>query len=268
MDNDGAGHVYYGQPDGYGTEGKATDGKYYYEYYTMPTNTSASYSWKLTITGSAGYWSTTCGSGATAKDTDTGQYLIRTSYCSSTGATKYVGSWTTGTASTVYMSCQASYSSYRYCNGTCSSLTPTCSHTLSATPTLTGGNGTHGSISVAHKKVTKNVVGSETKSSTATLGTTLTYNNQTTGNSGMKTGVQAVLPTGSTARYNDNAPSPTTNNIASGTKYCDYYQGYGTSSCNALRLKSSGTKNYVTYSLNQRTEAIGYRPVIVVYKAN
>ena len=38
MDNDGNGHIYYGQPNGYGTEGyNETDGKYYYEYYGAPS---------------------------------------------------------------------------------------------------------------------------------------------------------------------------------------------------------------------------------------
>ena len=274
MDNDGDGHVYYGQPDGYGAEGKNADGKYYYEYYTMPTNTSASYSWKLNITGTKGYWATTCSAVSVSKINEY-NWGIRT--CSSakpsvlnssaTCSEAETGKWNVGyMPATVYTSCAGNWD--YGCTDTCASRTPTCSHTISATPSLTGANGTNGSVSVAYKKVTAGTAGSETKSSTATLGTTLTYDNSTAGNSSLRTGVQAVLPTGSSARINDNAPTPTTNNIASGTKYCDFYQSYSTSSCNSIRLKSSGTKNYLTYALNQNTEDIGYRPVIVVYKAN
>ena len=309
MDNDGNGHVYYGQPSGYGIEGKATDGKYYYEYYALATTTSVSYTNTTGCSGSGSgtstqYYSTTCGEITRAKCTNAtsygeGSYSCSAGRCTSSGVGNW--SWTT-TDGTRYVSCAGYGTSGNYSANGCDT---TCATSYALTGTWSGakvstavtinpysGSQSNGAYSNGYKKVVKNVLGSEVVSSTATKNTTLSYSTVTDGNNDMTSGIQAVTPVSSSARYNDSTPSssvPTKTytgsnaTVASGTlsfSNVTLYQGSGTTSCAALKKTSttafsSGkitnpkcTAGYTQYTLNHNTQTMGYRPVIVVYKAN
>lgn len=296
MDNDGAGHVYYGQPTGYLTEGKATDNKYYFEHYTLASNTSVNYTWADTL---GSYYSTTTGGiyYLYRLNTDS-SYKIYTNYhsyaCMPSGP--ILGdSLIASTSTRYYLACAgvpttSNYSSggwtYNFNNYGCTS---TCANrTCSATASITlnpfsGATYSSGSYSNGYRKWTKNV-GTETKSSTATLNTTFTYTSTTTGNSGMTAAVQACNPGAVTARTNDSVPTTATmtfidaNVSASCTITGTFYQGYNTVSANLLSTNptlthatsnSKVSKTYVKYTLKAHNNStMGYRPVIVVRKAN
>jgi len=281
MDNDGNGHVYYGQPGGYGSEGLATDGKYYYEYYTLATNTSVSYSYSGTLTGKRNY-STTCAAASGRYGCSYSGFACKQFYCSSSGqTTRSIGY---GTSYSACAGTDGQWTSYG-CNSTCAAINISCSTTLSLTTNPYSGNSyNNGAYSNAYRLWRKNVVASTNAgSTTATNNTTATYSGNTTvGNSGMNTGVQAVSPTSNTARTNDSTPTQANITIKGTSGSCSakpsgtYYQGYGTSCANitnpANTLNASGdtasTKTYTKYTLVHNSSEIGYRPVIVVYKAN
>ena len=325
MDNDGNGHVYYGQPNGYGNEGKSSDGKWYFIHYTLATNTSVNYSWSSTIKGTysstiSGYYSTTCfarnqesGTASTSDGCDTHNDDYAT-YCSSSGA-KSVKLCTSYSGKYWYVSCagQVTISGYTpstYCTTSCSNrssvavkATATSNETATCSVTINPYSGNaynSGQYSAGYKKWVANV-GTEVQDTTATNHTAYTYNNTTDGNNDMTTAVQAVAPTSSSARTNDTAPTNTGNQTITATTHTAlsnasftaarisnaYYQGYTTSasvdsSCNNLKPKISsgsiaanagtcvtGSKTYMRYTLNPyNSSTMGYRPVIVVYKAN
>ena len=268
MDNDGNGHVYYGQPDGYGTEGLATDGKYYFEHYTLATNTSVSYS----ATSGTKYYATTCAYNTSNKKCN---YSSRTCYQRYCGAS---GSATVSAQGRLYnyLSCAGTASAGGYgtygCDSTCSAY----SQTLSLTVNPYSGNSYNGGqYSLAYRKWVKNAVSQTSGTSqTATINTSVTYSGSTTdGNNDMTTAVQAVTPVSSSARINDTAPTSANQTLSfSKTISGTFYQGYNASSCDNIKVTSfqlTTSKTYTRYTLSShKTSTMGYRPVIVVYKAN
>ena len=111
-------------------------------------------------------------------------------------------------------------------------------------------------------------------SQTATINTSVTYSGSTTdGNNDMTTAVQAVTPVSSSARINDAAPTSANQTLSfSKTISGTFYQGYNASSCDNIKVTSfqlTTSKTYTRYTLSShKTSTMGYRPVIVVYKAN
>jgi hypothetical protein len=311
MDNDGNGHIYYGQPSGYLTEGKNTsDSKYYFEHYTLASTTAVSYSGLTSCSGSGSgtttqYYSTTCGvqsgwighcncSGHVACGATGAQSVSRIQgACIDTNGTAYYSGITFAGGYYAYNSSSCLHTDY--VSGVCALTTGSSwsNVTIPGSVTFNPVSGTSyvaGSYSNGYKKWVKNA-GTETKYSTATLNTTLSYSNTTTGNSGMSTSVQAVLPTSASARDNDSVPSnsniatfPVSNiSITSGTLALPgtYYQGYSLTSCAAIAVSSvtsfsagsitnpTCTQYYRRYTLQDyNTSTMGYRPVIVVKKAN
>jgi hypothetical protein len=182
------------------------------------------------------------------------------------------------------------------CPSTCSVNSPSSgTSNVNATCSLTtnpvsGTSYVAGSYSNGYRKWVKNVASTETNSSTATKGTTLTYSNTTTGNNGMTTSIQAVLPTSSSARINDSVPTNSGNQTVTATAHTaltgvsvtgTWYQGYSSTSCAATQVNPlasiaanagtcvTPTKTYVRYTLQSYNDStMGYRPVIVVKKAN
>ena len=294
MDNDGNGHVYYGQPDGYGTEGLATDGKYYFEHYTLATNTSVKYSWDSKINGTYSttqYFAATCA----ASSGDGGCSRWCRSYCNATSGKASPGNVDSDV--TKYVSCAGFYSnSSGGCSGTCaktasgtSTSNATCSGSVNP---YSGGNAWGaGQYSAGYMKWTKNAKNGEVTSTSGTKNTTLSYSSTTDGNNDMTTAIQAITPVSSEARINDSVPTTNGDQTITATAHTSlnsvsitgtWYQGYSNSSCDALKKTSATgtisanagtcvtpTKTYMRYTLKSyNTSTMGYRPVIVVYKAN
>ena len=174
------------------------------------------------------------------------------------------------------------YSPSTYCTSTCASRTLSCTSSMSVTINPYSGTNSwaSGQYSAGYQKWVKNAKsGSEVTSTTATKGTTLTYTNTTDGNNDMTTSVQAITPVSSSARINDSTPNPSDQTLsASAASTCSpgtYYQGYNATSCDGLKQSNTfsnsnkSTKTYKRYTLAPyNSSTMGYRPVIVVYKAN